>query len=107
MTWEQYWHEDPLMVLYYRKAERLRQERMDSAAWLQGAYVYDAVIRASPILHPFAKKGAKPIPYLEKPFGFKEEASQEDIQQKAESERLKAQLFFRNWARAAKKHFEE
>jgi len=102
MTWEQYWHEDPLMVLYYRKAERLRQERMDSAAWLQGAYVYDAVI-----LHPFAKKWAKPIPYLEKPFGFKEEASQEDIQQKAESERLKAQLFFRNWARAAKKHFEE
>ena len=30
-------------------------------------YVYDALLRVSPILHAFAKKGAKPIPYRDQP----------------------------------------
>ena len=44
----------------------LRKEvRRNYAAWLQGAYIYDALCAVSPILHAFAKGGTKPIPYLE------------------------------------------
>ncbi len=107
MTHDQYWNQDPLLVLDFRRAERLRQKRRDAEAWLQGAYVYDAIGRLAPVLHPFAKKNAKPLPYLEKPYLAKEEAQQADQERIVENERLKAVLFFKNWARAAKKHFEE
>lgn len=113
MTWEQYWYGDPWMARDYRKAEELRQQRANTDAWLQGAYVYDALARISPILHPFAKKGVKPLPYLDKPYPLENTPEKngskgdEENQQFVENERLRAQLYFRNWARATKKHFEE
>lgn len=107
MTYEQYWHGDVWMVEAFREAERLRQERTNTEAWLQGMYVYDAIARISPILHAFAKKGTKPQPYVQKPYEFdkrkRTEAEQEQIR---ENERLKSILFFKNWARSAQKKFD-
>lgn len=83
MTEAQYWDGDCTLTRSYREADRLRQERQNSEAWLQGMYVYDALLRASPILHAFAKKGAKPRPYPEEPYtigpkdGKEAKASQE------------------------------
>lgn len=77
-----------------------------------GAYVYHAVLCASPILDPFAKKGTKPIDYMEKPFdiGNKEkdhkplvEKDTVGAQTKEEQERLKAIVFFKSWASALQK----
>lgn len=67
MTEEQYWDRDVTLVIDYRKAEELRQERTNLEAWLQGKYVYDAFCLVSPILHAFAKKGTKPMPYHKEP----------------------------------------
>ncbi len=77
MTAEQYWDGDALLPRYYRKADRLRQERANTEAWLQGAYVYDAILGAAPVLHAFAKKGTKPRPYREEPFPLGEKAEGE------------------------------
>lgn len=109
MTWDQYWYGDVWMVKAFREAEELRQKRKDAEAWMQGAYIYDAIGRLAPILHPFAKKGAKPIPYVEKPYlaESKKVESEQDQKQFAENERLRAALYFKNWARSAKKHFEK
>ena len=52
--------------------------------WLQGAYVYDAILSASPVLHDFAKKGTKAIPYMEYPIPLSYKEAKE---QKAEKER--------------------
>lgn len=68
MTDKQYWDEDCTLVKYYRKAEELRNERYNRQAWLQGMYVYDAIIRIAPILQPFAKKGTKAEPYVEEAY---------------------------------------
>lgn len=68
MTEEQYWDRDSLLVKYYREAEELRKERMNQEAWLQGAYIYDAIHRLSPILHAFPKKGTKAQPYVEEAY---------------------------------------
>lgn len=106
MTPEEYWDGDVWLVEYYREAEELRQKRMNAQAWLQGAYVYDAVGRLAPILHPFAKKGTNPQPYPARPYGEKEAQPEITEAQRAENERLKAILFFKNWASAAKKQFE-
>lgn len=68
MTEDQYWNGDCVLPKYYREAERLRQERVNQEAWLQGMYVYDGLLRASPILRAFVKKGTKPKPYVEEPY---------------------------------------
>ena len=43
MTYDQYWYGETGLVRYYYRADKLRQERLDSAAWLQGLYVRDAI----------------------------------------------------------------
>lgn len=72
MTEAQYWDGDCNLVLYYRRAEALRIDRKNQELWLQGAYIYDALCRVSPILHAFAKKGTKPSPYMTEPFALSE-----------------------------------
>ena len=72
MTYEQFWEGDPALTVYYRKAEELRNSRRNQELWLQGMYVYEAICDASPILHAFAKKGAKPHPYSDNPYPITE-----------------------------------
>jgi len=74
-----------MLPKYYREAEELRMERRNQEAWLQGMYVYDAIFRLAPILHAFAKKGAKPKPYVEEPYPITRK-EQEDKQQRREKE---------------------
>ena len=83
MTEAQYWDGDPALPRYYRKADELRIERQNEEAWLQGMYVYDAIIRLTPLLHAFAKKGTKPEPYVEEPYPITQK-KQEDKQQRKE-----------------------
>lgn len=73
MTWEQYWYGEPSMIHAFRAADRMRQERVDSEAWLMGMYVYEAVGRAVgslvPALNPYASKARMdPLPYIEEPY---------------------------------------
>ena len=68
MTYEQFWEGDPTLVIYYRKADEIRNEKCNQELWLQGLYIYEAICDVSPILHAFAKKGAKPHPYTTTPY---------------------------------------
>ena len=51
--------------------------------WLQGAYVYETLCRVSPVLHAFAKKGTKPVPYLAEPFAINEKQAERKEEEKA------------------------
>lgn len=68
MTPDEYWNGDCSLTVAYRKAYEMKQEADNTRLWLQGAYIYDAISRLIPIMQPFAKKGTKAIPYLEKPY---------------------------------------
>lgn len=95
------------MVEAARRANKLWMQRENSKAHLLGMYIYEALCDVSPVLQAFAKKGTKPIPYRTRPYDIGNESKpQAEKDQEAENERLKAQLFFRNWARATKKHFQ-
>lgn len=73
---EEYWHGDYTQLAEYRKSFEIQRERANYDAWLQGAYVYDALCMVSPILQAFAKNGTKPTPYHKEPYGMKlDEAS--------------------------------
>lgn len=108
------------MTISYIKAYKITQKRevelTDYKIWKQGMYIYEALCDVSPILHAFSKKGTKPLPYPKAPYGYEKneeeinnsgENKKEYTQQEIENERLKAQIFFNNWARATKKHFEK
>ena len=77
MTEEQYWDKDCMLVKYYREAEEMRREKFNQEAWLQGMYIYDAIMRLSPILHAFAKKGTKPQPYVDSPYPISQAGMEE------------------------------
>lgn len=83
MTADEYWNGDCQNIKAYRKAEKLRAERKNQELWLQGAYIYEALCRVSPVFHAFAKKGTKPSPYPSEPYAINE-AQQERKQENAD-----------------------
>lgn len=71
ISYHEYWHGNYAQLAVVRKAYEMQQERANYQAWLQGAYVYDALCMVSPVLNAFAKTGAKPVPYHKTPYGQK------------------------------------
>lgn len=102
MTWEQYWYGDVWMIQAYYEAEKRRIKRIDEQAWLQGLYFYEALCDASPILHAFAKKGTKPIPYRSESLMHEKERQEKGTKQQEENERLFALAYMKQMMRAGK-----
>ena len=91
MTYDQFWNEDCELVKFYRKAAQIRQDLKNQDAWLQGAYFYEALVDAAPILRAFAKKGTKPRPYSTSPYALtvKEQKKEKEAKEKAVSSKGK------------------
>ena len=106
MTYEQYWDGDCTLVKYYRKAEELRNEKRNQELWLQGMYVYEAICDVSPILHAFAKKGAKPTPYAAKPYPLNDRQIKRDEEEKQRKLAEKGRRFMEAMAVSINKKFE-
>ena len=109
MSYNDFWFGPAFMAQFYRDANKLRIRQQDENNWMLGMYVYEAIIDCSPILHAFSKKGAKPLPYADKPFLFDKlnEKTEAEKEQEVENERLKAMIKFNNWFRATKNRFEK
>ena len=87
VPYDQFWFGDYTQLEHYRKAFELRRERANYDAWLQGAYMYDALCMVSPVLNAFAKRGTKPTPYHKVPYGVKSsDSDQGDKPEKTEKE---------------------
>lgn len=114
MTYDQYWRDDVTMPIMFRKAYKIKQEEIKWQTWEEGVYTYEALCKVSPVLHAFAKNGTKPLPFSSEPYGIekirenreKEEKEKIKEEEVVKNERMKAQIFFNNWYRATKKHFE-
>ena len=100
MTYDQFWHGDPYLAKAYRKADLLRNEKVNQQLWLQGFYFYNALCSASPILHAFAKGGTKPEPYLSEPLPLTKEQAQKYRERKQREAYEKRQLEFKSQAEA-------
>ena len=106
MTPEQYWDGDCTLVKYYRKAEEIRNERRNQELWLQGLYIYEAICDASPILHAFAKKGAKPHPYAAKPYALTKEQIKREREERERKIAEKGKRFMEALMKSTNKRFE-
>ena len=80
-----------MLALYYRKAEEMRQKRKNQELWLQGMYIYEALCDVAPVLHAFAKRGTKPVPYPDHPYSItsKEREAEEERKRKRDQEKAK------------------
>ena len=82
MTYDEYYKKDHTLVIAYRKAYERKQREKNQDYWLMGAYVYQAISRAAPLLIPFNKR-PKAEPYLDKPFPLFDDAGSENAKNKA------------------------
>lgn len=106
MTPDDFWNGDCALVSAYRKAYEMKQDADNTRLWLQGAYIYDAISRLIPIMHPFVKKGTKAEPYLDKPYPL---TNKEDKTEDKKIEQGEVKAF--NWMQermiAINSHFNE
>lgn len=122
MTYDQYWKQDVELTRIYLEAFYIKEKREAKKSkwkiWEQGLYIFEALCDVSPILRAFSK-ARKPLPYPTKPYGIEEfdkeekkkkkKARQQEKEKQKKQEELdlaRTQIFFQNWARATKKHFE-
>lgn len=106
MTYEQFWNMDYELVRYYRKAAKIKQDLDNQQAWLQGAYFYEALADVAPILHAFAKKGTKPIPYRDSPYQAGESRKSVDKKEKSNDNDSRAKAIMEMFMIANNKKFE-
>lgn len=85
MTYEQFWFGPPNLVIAYRQAEKKRWENFNSKAWIQGAYISDAL--AVNLGNAFSKGKKKKYP--EKPYDLFEKTEEE---QAKETEKAKQKV---------------
>ncbi len=82
MTYDEFYREDHTLVIAYRKAYKQKMEQKNQDYWLMGAYVYQAICRAAPLLIPF-NQHPKAEPYLDKPFPTNENSDKTGAGSKA------------------------
>lgn len=101
MTFNEYWYEDACLVKQFREADRLRQERANMEAWLNGMYHYDALCCA--LSNAFRKKSDPPAKYPAEPYNiFPKQETKQEREQREEAERLQAKLYMQQMMRVGK-----
>lgn len=71
MTYEQYWDGDVSAHKMFKRAAKLRRKQTNEDAWLQGAYIYEALCAASSLFR--GMKPSRPQKFREEPYDIFEE----------------------------------
>lgn len=102
MSYDAFWNDDVDIVKYYRKAYKIRRDDINFAAYLQGKYVYDALLCVAPVLHPFSKTN-KPHDYLDKPYELNDNVKRETPEDKEKTNYENGLLMMRAYMAAYNK----
>lgn len=94
MSYEEYWQGPAWLAKAYRDAFEIRRKQEEWARWRQGAYVFNAILCAAPVIKPFVKD-AKPGNYPEEPWPLTEEEAREQQEraQRNAYQKMKEKLF--------------
>lgn len=69
MSYDDYWNGDVEMTKFYRDKDEREKERQNYYLWLQGAYIYEAFLDASPAFNALSKR-KKPYEYRSTPISI-------------------------------------
>lgn len=112
MTYDQFWNQDVELVRFYRQAAKIKRDLRNQDLWLQGAYVYEAILDSAPVLRfSLSKTTPKPIPYREQPYELepnkgKTSARLETLSREEKNDR-KAKSVMEMWMVNINKKFEK
>ena len=85
MTASEYWDGENDLKKAFREAYKMRANENNFNLWLQGKYIYDALISVSPVLNPLSKK-KEPFPYSDHPYDLFEEDRKARLEAKKRKE---------------------
>lgn len=105
MSYAEYWDGEADLARYYRKANELKKQVWNERAWMQGAYIYEAILDAAPVLNPMAKK-PEARPYLDKPYPLTNKEQEERQRRKNEQATKNGRDFVARFAAEFNKRFE-
>lgn len=92
MTYEQYWDEPPCLVIFYRKAHKLKVEEENQRLWMQGLYNFAAVSTALSNFH-LDGKHHKQNEYMKEPIRiFPMTEAEKEERARREREKITAQF---------------
>lgn len=88
MTKDEYWNGNAYLAEAYRKAYSLKQKDVNQQAWLQGAYFYEALLDAAPVINALSKK-TEPFPYKSEPYSLEKQKKKTQAEIERENQRAK------------------
>lgn len=92
MTYDQFWHGDPYLAVYYREAHELKRDEENQKMWWNGLYTYIAISTALSNIH-FDGKRHKVNEYLNEPLRIREKTEAElEAEREEAKEKVKLQL---------------
>lgn len=95
MTYDEYWNKSPSLVRAYRKAWQMKREQKNYEMWMQGMYIYNALLCVAPVMRTsFGGGKVEPGKYPDRPYPMSEKEAQEREAEKDREnfERFLAQL---------------
>lgn len=102
MSYEEYWDGDIYAPKHYRRAEKMRQEQVNHEAWLNGLYVYDALMSG---LSHMNKNKSDHRNYSEKPYDFTPPKNK--TEEEVKEAEVRAEVWLKSWVSATQKMFKE
>lgn len=99
MSRAEYWNGSAELTRVYRKAYEMKRDRKNYELWLQGLYIYEALIDASPLYHDFVKGKPKPIPYSKEPYPMTEKQIREKEEREERLRIEKQKAMVEAWAK--------
>ena len=102
MTEGQYWNGDCTLVKKYRKVYEYKRDERNHELWLQGMYIYEALLDVSPMFRDLVKK-PHPLPYPDKPYALSKEEVVEREKSKEQQDMEKLMDSVKEWSIRVKK----
>jgi len=86
MTYNQFWYSNTKVHKAYREAYEIKKKNDEWARWRHVAYIYDTLLRVSPVFRSNTKGRPEPGKYPEEPWPLTEK-EYEEAQERREKER--------------------
>lgn len=83
MSYDEFWNRNTAVHKAYRKAYEMRRRNEEWARWRQAAYIYDVLLRVSPILRAFSKGKAEPEQFMNEPWPLTQKEAREREEREA------------------------
>ena len=95
MTADEFWNQSPMLTRAYRKAWEMKVSQRNWEMWMQGGYIYDALLKVAPVMSGggMGSKGkVEPGKYPDRPYPLteKEVKEQEEAHRRAALKKMLA-----------------